>query len=327
MKILKYIAFSMLITIFALTGCKKESGSTIVGISKIVAHPALDAVEKGIMDELKTQGKTEIVYDLQNANGQANTAKQIANKFKADGVSVAVGIATPTAQALANTMTEIPIVFSAVTDPESAGLVESIDKGAANVTGVSDMTPVKDQIEMLLKLKEIKTIGNIYTASEANSLKIANMLEDICAEFGIELVTTTVTNSSEVMSAAQTIMNKVDAIYISTDNTVVSALGTIIDIANENKIPLMSADPSSATENDVLIAYGFNYYQMGVETGKMVADILDGKSTTEMPTKFMTGEESLDLHLNFDVAREIGIDMEIFNELAENAKTIVDSNK
>ncbi len=299
-------------------------GKVLIGISKIVAHPALDAVEQGIQDELKAEG-VDARYDLQNANGDINTAASIANKFKSERVNVAVGIATPTAQALANAIKDIPVVYSAVTDPVSAGLVASFDQGGANVTGVSDLTPVKQQIEFLTQLTPIKRLGHVYSSGEANAVTLAKLAEQACNELGIQFVPSTVTNSAEVKQATETIIGKVDGIYVSTDNTVVSALSALTDVAMKNKVPVMSADPSSAEKMDVLAAWGFDYYKMGRATGRMIGEILNGKKTSEIPTKFMTDPSDVDLLINLDVAKQLGItvpqkDIDMANSIVENGK-------
>ncbi|MDA3940645.1 MAG: ABC transporter substrate-binding protein [Spirochaetia bacterium] len=292
------------LSVFA-AGQKEEK--TVIGISKIVAHPALDAVEQGIQDELAAQGFVDVEYDLQNANGEVTTAASIATKFKSSGVTVAVGIATPTAQALINSLKDIPVVYSAVTDPVAAGMITSFDKGEKGVAGVSDLTPVKEQIMMLQRITGLKRLGHIYSSGEANAVILAEMAEKACAELGIEFVVSTVTNSSEVKQAAQAIINKVDGIYVSTDNTVVSALASLADVAMKAGVPIMSADPSSTEGSDVLIAWGFDYYKVGRATGRVVADILNGKSTEDMPTVFMTESSDINLVINLDVAEKLGI--------------------
>ena len=172
-----------------------------IGISKIVAHPALDAVEQGIQDGLAERGYTDVSYDLQNANGDMNSAISIATKFKNDKVNVAVGIATPTAQALVQGLTTIPVVFTAVTDPVSAELVPSLKASGTNVTGYSDMTPVKEQIEMMVNLGGVTRIGHVYSSGEANAVVLADMAKAACKELGVEFVPATVTNSAEVRTA------------------------------------------------------------------------------------------------------------------------------
>jgi len=291
-----------------------------IGITKIVAHPALDALERGAVEVIK-ETYPDAQFDLQNANGDMNTASSIAQKFKADKVDLAIGIATPTAQALANTLKDIPVLFTAVTDPVDAGLVDSYDKGGANITGISDMTPVKDQIALLASLTDLKRLGHIYTSSEANAVRLAEMAKEACAELGIEFIETTVTNSSEVKQAAQSLVGKVDGIYISTDNTVVSALAAVSDVATRAGIPIMSADPSSATENQILISWGFDYYKMGRAAGVMAVEILGGKKTYDIPTKFMTSVDDIDLLINLDIADKLGI--KIPADLQKKAATII----
>lgn len=156
-----------------------KADSKLIGIAKFVAHPALDAVEKGIIDEI-AKSKPDYKLDLQNSNADMSTAAQIAQRFKQEKVTVAVGIATPTAQALANQIKNTPVVFSAVTDPVSAGLVPSMDKGGANVTGTSDMTPVRQQLDLLRTLHgNLKRLGHIYASGEANSVAIAKLCKPI----------------------------------------------------------------------------------------------------------------------------------------------------
>lgn len=305
-------------------GVSEEKGSKqiTVGISKIVSHPALDAVEKGIQDELKDEGFKDITYDLQNANGEMSTAASIANKFKTSHVDVAVGIATPTAQALVNALKDIPVVYSAVTDPVGAGIISSTEKGEKGVAGVSDMTPVKDQIKLLQRMINLKTLGHIYSSGEANAVSLAKIAEKACNELGIKFIATTVTNSSEVKQAAQAIAGKVDAIYISTDNTVVSALPSVSDVASKAGIPIMSADTTSAADLDILAAWGFDYYKVGRATGKVVGAILNGKSTEDMPTVFMTDPSDVDLLVNKKVAAKLGIT--IPDDVLKSAKTVIE---
>ena len=296
----------------------------VIGISKIVAHPALDAVEKGIQDELSA-AKISATFDLQNANGDIGTAASIANKFQSEKVTLAVGIATPTSQSLVNTLKGIPIVFSAVTDPVKAGLVPSLKGAQKPVTGVSDMTPVKQQIELLLKIKKIKRLGHIYTSSEENAVVLAGVVKQACKELGLEYVETTVSKSAEVKQAVQAIIKRVDALYISTDNTVVSALSSIAEVASKNRVPIMSADPSSAEKYPVLAAWGFDYYKMGRATGGLIVEILNGKKPEQIPTRFMTKTSDVDLLINLDVAKKLGLKFP--NDIVKSANKIVENGK
>ncbi|MGD9006530.1 MAG: ABC transporter substrate-binding protein [Desulfobacteraceae bacterium] len=296
----------------------------LIGISKIVAHPALDALEKGVQDGVR-QHFPDARFDLQNANGEVSTAASIAQKFKAQKTAVAVGIATPTAQALANVVKDRPVVFCAVTDPVGAGLVRSLDAGEKLITGTSDMTPVREQIELLLRMKQIRTLGHVYSSGEANAVTLAKIAKQICKQKGIKFVESTIANSAEVKQAVQAIAGRVDAIYISNDNTVVSAISAVSSVAMKHKIPVMSADPSSAETNDVLAAWGFDYYKMGVATGKLVARILNGASPADIPTVFMTEPSDVDLLINLDVAKHLGIDVPA--DIKASANTVISDGK
>ena len=318
------ILFLLIASFSVMFASKEEVKKDVIGISKIVAHPALDAVEQGIQDELADLGY-DLEYDLQNANGEVSTAASIANKFKSEGVKVAVGIATPTAQALANALDEIVVIYSAVTDPVDAGLVDSYDMGGKNITGFSDMTPVREQIEMLNRIKRIRRLGHVYTSSEANAVRLAGMAKEACADLGIEFVEATVTNSAEVKQATQTIINRVDGIYVSTDNTVVSALSALTEVAMENGVPVMSADPSSAEKFDVLAAWGFDYYKMGRATGRLIAEILEGAKPEDIPTRFMTDPSDIDLLINIDVAKKIGLKFP--QDILNNASKTVENGQ
>ena len=320
--VIGFLAVSLLCaaTVFAADPPKK----VVIGISKIVSHPALDAVVKGVQDELKAE-KINATFDVQNANGDISTAASIANKFQSEKVTLAVGVATPTAQALVNTLKGIPIVFSAVTDPVKAGLVTSLKKGDKNVTGVSDMTPVKQQIELLMRMKKIKRLGHIYTSSEENAVVLANIVKQVCKELKIEFVETTVTKSAEVKQATESIIRRVDALYISTDNTVVSAMSAVAEVAAKSKVPIMSADPSSSEAYDVLAAWGFDYYKMGRATGKLVVEILKGKKPEQIPTRFMTKASDVDLMINLDVAKKLGLTVP--KDLVKTANTIRENGK
>jgi putative tryptophan/tyrosine transport system substrate-binding protein len=315
----KISVFFLVLAAFALIiSC--GNGKKVVGIAKFVAHPALDAVEQGIIDEIKAS-KPEIELDRQNSNADMATAAQIAQRFKERKVAVAVGIATPTAQALANQIKDRPVVYAVVTDPVSAGLVESMEKGGANVTGTSDMTPVRQQLDMLLSMTPVKKLGYLYASGEANSVAIAALVKAYCADKGIDYIEATVTNSSEVKSALLSIADRIDGLYLGNDNTVFSALSAVSEVTLAKKIPLMSADPSSAETIPVLAALGYDYYQMGRATGKIVLRVLAGEKTKDIPAYLPSGPESLVLVLNQDVAAKLGIKFD--PALLERAKVIV----
>ncbi|QQO07437.1 ABC transporter substrate-binding protein [Breznakiella homolactica] len=287
-------------------GNKDNSGTIRIGISKIVQHEALDAIEQGIQDEINA-ALPNVVYDLQNANGDMSTATQIANKFKSERVSVAVGIATPVAIALANTIKDVPVVFSCVTDPVQAGLVSSVDRGEGNVTGLSDAIPTAEHIAMFKEIAGIKTLGYIYTSSEDNSIAARTLVEEACAANGIAFVSQSISNSAELRQAAEAIVNRVDGIYLTTDNTVFSALPALIKVFHDNKKPIFSGDVTGALNGGCMIASGFNYYKAGRATGQMILEILDGRKPADMPVKFITDPAETDLLFDLDEAANCGI--------------------
>lgn len=291
------------------TSDEAAAGSTApltIGITKIVSHPALDALEEGIMDVIR-ETYPDALFDNQNANGEMSTASTIARKFKADEVDLAVGIATPTAVSLANVLEDVPVVFAAVTDPVDAGLVPSLEQSAPNVTGISDMTPVKDQIALLAELIDISALGHVYSSGEANAVLLAELAEEACAELGISFVSSAVSSSAEVKQAAEALAPRVDAFYVSTDNTVVSALAALSDSAADAGIPVLSADPSSAPENDVFLAWGFDYAKMGRAAGRLAVEILQGADPASIPTRFMTSVDDIELIINLGIADKLGI--------------------
>jgi putative ABC transport system substrate-binding protein len=281
------------------------SGGVRIGIAKIVQHEALDACEQGIQDALARRG-INATFDLQNANGDPGTAAQIANKFLNDRVDVAVGIATPTAVALANTIKDIPVVFSTVTDPIAANLVTSLARGEGNVTGLSDGLPTADHIQMFQQIAGIRTLGFLYSSSEANSISDLAKVEEACRRLGITLVPQSINNSAELRQAAQAIIGRVDGIYIGTDNGVFSALPALIQVCQDAKKPLFSSDTTAAREGGCMIANGFNYYTAGLATGDIVADILQGKKPADIPVRLLTASE-MDLLIDLDAAANCGI--------------------
>jgi putative ABC transport system substrate-binding protein len=292
--------------LFAGGGKEREGGKPRIGIAKFVTHDALDACEQGIVDALKQRG-IDAVIDLQNANADANTSAQIANKFKSDKVDVAVGIATPIAVALANTLKDVPVVFSAVTDPVEAKLVASLSNGSGNVAGLSDAIPTVDHIALFKEIAGLKTLGYIYTSSEANSISALALVEEGCRKAGIELVIQAITSSAELRQASEAIINRVDGVYLTTDNVVFSALPALIQVFNAAKKPIFSGDVTSVTGGGAMIASGFNYYKAGVATGNIVADILGGKKPGDIPVKFLTDPSESDLLFDLDAAKLCGI--------------------
>jgi putative ABC transport system substrate-binding protein len=278
-----------------------------IGISKIVVHPALDAIEQGMRDYLDEAG-IKAVYDVQSANGDVSTAMQIAQKFKADRADLVVGIATPTAQALANVFKNVPVVFGGITDPLEAGLVPSYDPNDGNVGGVSDKNPVYEQVELFAQLSGAKTIGIVFTSGEANGVQLRDMVADSCAKLGLGFVEAGVSNSAEVKSAILSIAKRIDGLYIGTDNTVVSAIASLSEVCSQYGIPFFTADPTSAEGLEFFMVWGFDYYKHGRKTGEAVYQVLTGqKSAGQLGTIFTTDPKDFELWFNLDVAKKLGI--------------------
>jgi putative ABC transport system substrate-binding protein len=251
-----------------------------VGITAIVDHPALDAARKGVVDELKAEGFVEgkqIKLQYQSAQGSTATAGQIARKFVGDPVDVIVAVATPSAQAAAAATQSIPVVFTAVTDPVAAKLVKSWGAPGANITGVSDMLPLAAQIDLILKVKPgAKRVGMVYSPGEVNSVVVARELKALLAQRGMTLVEAAAARTVDVGPAAKSLVGKVDVIYTSTDNNVVSTYESMVQVATQAKIPLVAADTDSVKRGAVA-ALGMNYYDLGRQTGKIVARLLRGE--------------------------------------------------
>ena len=294
-----------------------------IGVSKFLAHPALDASEKGFMDYLATTG-LNISYDLQNAQGDISTTATIAQKFKDDGVDLAYGIATPTAQALANALPNTPVVFAAVTDPVEAGLVESWE-GSSDilVCGTSDSSPIEAQIKLLADISGAKVIGNIYNSSEANATVQQALMKEACANLGLEFISAAITNSSEVRQATQSIIDRVDAIYIATDNAVISALSSVDDVATSAKVPVLAGDPSNIPGLNIMMAWGFDYYSIGVSAGKQAEAILKGANAGELGSIVLSDPADFELWFNLDTAKSFGI--EIPQEQIDAATVIIEN--
>ncbi|PRX25092.1 putative ABC transport system substrate-binding protein [Orenia metallireducens] len=293
-----------------------------VGIIQIVEHPALDAAREGFIEELATAGYKEgenITYDYKNAQGDMATAQTIAKQFAYDELDLILAIATPTAQAVANSVKETPILITAVTDPKSAGLVESLEEPGANITGTSDLTPVKKQLELLTEIvSDVKKVGIIYNGGEINSVVQAELAEKAAKELGLELVPVTVSSSNEVYQGAQSLVGRVKAIYVPTDNTVVSAIQSVVKVANENDLPLVVGEDNSV-ENGGLATVGINYYQLGRQTAKMAVKVLAGEDPATMPIQYL---ENTDLVINLKAAKEMNI--ELSREIIDRAKKVIE---
>lgn len=261
-----------------------------VGLTQIVEHPSLDTVRKGILDGLKEAGFEDgknLKVEFQSAQGEMPIAQQIAQKFAADKKDIIIALATPSAQAAAQATKEIPVIFGTVTDPVGAGLVASFEKPGGNVTGTSDLTPVKDQLALFGQLqaaKKVEKVGIIYNTGEANSVFTVGQAKAAAKELGLTIVEATVTNAGEVQQAAQSLVGRVDGLYLITDNTLAQGIQSVLAVATQQKLPTVSVE-RSYVEQGALITAGFDYYKLGKQTGAMAADVLKGKKPAEVPVQ------------------------------------------
>lgn len=311
-RLLSFLAVACICFSLTAAGAKEDAPSrtapvTTIGISQLVSHPALDAIAQGIKDYL-AEKNLPVEIDLQNASGEISTAAAIAQKFKMDGKDIVVGIATPTAQALANAIAASPVVFSAVTEPISAGLVTTYSpEPGTNITGVSDLTPVANQIALFLRVTGAKKLGMIYTSSEANGVVQMEMAREAAHKAGVEFIAAAVSNSAEVRMATQSIIDRVDALYIAIDNTVVSAIASVADVAYKAGKPLFNADTTSSDGIDFLMSWGFEYYHFGTATGRVIERLINGEKAEDIGTVFLDDPALFELWINMDVADKLGI--------------------
>ena len=289
------------------SGLSMADEQKVVAITQIVEHPALDSVYEGIKDELNDRGyvvgkNLKIMHE--SAQGNSAIAAQIARKFSGESPDVIVAIATPSAQTMAAAVRNLPIVFAAVTDPVGAKLVASIEEPGANITGVTDMLPIETHMDLLQQLlPEARRIGTVYNPGEANAVALIELLEASLKARDMELIKAAATKTSEVLGAARSLVGKVDAIYLTTDNTVISAVEAVISVGQRAKIPVFAAD-TATVDRGAVAALGFNYYDHGRQAGVMVARILEGAKPADMAVETT---DKLDLFVNPEAATKMGM--------------------
>lgn len=278
-----------------------------VGILQYVQHPALDKANEGFVAALNGAG-IDVAIEQQNAGGEQSAAQTIANKLVNDKKDLILAIATPAAQAVAGVTSDIPVVITAVTDPAASGLVESNDAPGGNVTGSSDLTPVADQIELLTKLlPKAKNVGILYCTAEANSKLQADIAMEALKGKGLNGIEYTVSSSNEIQTVVESMVGKVDAIYVPTDNVIAAGMTTVAMIATtEHKIPIIGAE-AAHVENGALATYGIDYFEVGKLAGEQAVEILNGKSPADIPIAYLP-KDRCKLTINEEVASELGID-------------------
>ncbi|MFO7993332.1 MAG: ABC transporter substrate-binding protein [Marinobacter sp.] len=311
--------------LLALAATAYGDDQRVIAITQIVEHPALDAVYQGARDQLEEQGykdgdNVRIMHE--SAQGNSAIASQIARKFVGEGPDVIVAIATPSAQTMAAAARNTPVVFSAVTDPVGAKLVKSLEAPGANITGVTDMLPIERHLDLLERVvPDAKRIGTVYNPGEANAVALVELLEERLEARDMELVKAAATKTSEVLGAARSLVDKADAIYLTTDNTVISAVEAVISVGERAKIPVFAADTATVNRGAVA-ALGFDYYDLGRQTGGMVTRILEGADPGEMDVESV---DTLDLFVNPAAAERMGITLS--DDLISEAKEVVNSDK
>ncbi|UQN15851.1 ABC transporter substrate-binding protein [Gulosibacter sp. ACHW.36C] len=290
-----------------------------VGVIQLVQHPALDAATAGF-EQAFTDAGIDVEFDVQVANGEQSTAATIAAGFAGDpDIDLVLAVATPAAQSAATAITNVPVLFTAVTDPVAADLVASAEEPGGNVTGTTDLNPVADQIDLITQLDpSVESVGVVYSSGEVNSQVQVDLAQEKADELGLELKTATVTNVGEVPTALDS-LGDVDSIYVPTDNTVVSGIDTVLTYAADHQVPVVSGD-TGPVESGAVATLGLDYTKLGVQTGEMAIRILqDGEDPATMSVEEQT---EFDLVVNPAGAEAVGL--EIPQELLDEAATVVE---
>lgn len=327
-KKLKALAAGLMLTLaMGIVGCGgdakdgKKAEKVNVGIVQLVEHEALDAANKGFVEGLASKGYKEgqnITFDKQNAQADQSNLQNIAHRFVNNKVDLICAIATPAAQTVANVTSDIPIVATAVTDYKMAKLVKDNDKPGTNVTGTTDMNPVADQLDLLVKLvPTAKTIGVIYCSSEVNSQLQVEILKKAAAAKGITVKEATVSTVNDIQQAAHSLVGSVQAIYVPTDNVLASAIPTLISVTDEAKLPVICGEGAHVRAGG-LATLGVDYYKLGFQAGEMAADILSGKAKpAEMAIQ---AQKDFKPVINMKSAAKIGLTVP--EELLKDAEVI-----
>ena len=281
----------------------------LVAVTAIVEHPALDACREGIRAELAALGFVEgqsLRFEFQSAQGQPATAAQIARRFVGLAPDVIVPISTPSAQAVVAATRDIPVVFTAVTDPVGAGLIANPEQPGGNVTGLSDLSPIAQHLDLVQEaLPTVRKLGVPYNPGEANSVTLLKLIEAEAAGRGLTVVSAAASRSAEVQSAARTLVDQVDVIYVPTDNTVVSALEAVLGVARQRRVPVFAGD-TDTVRRGAIATVGFDYREVGRQTGAIVARVLRGEKPGTIPVRQAEGTQ---LVVNRAAAKGFGIEI------------------
>ncbi len=299
-------------SVLALAACSSASsssdGTVNVGILQYMEHESLTAAREGFVAELEANGYTEgdkITLDYQNAQGDQANLQTISEQLVGDN-DLILAIATPSAQSLATVSTETPILFTAVTDPVSADLVESIEKPGGLLTGTSDQAPLDKQVELLGQaVPDAKTVGILYTTSERNSEVQVEEAQVLLEKAGYKVILKGISSTNEVQDATTSLMKDVDAVFVPTDNTVASTMIMIGELSVQYKVPVIGGSTDMVDQGG-LLTYGTNYEALGRQTAKMAIKIIEGADPAEVAVEYPA---TVDLHVNADMAEKLGIDV------------------
>ncbi|RNE49104.1 ABC transporter substrate-binding protein [Corynebacterium alimapuense] len=291
----KVLAGLAAVTALTLSACTSESDDAdsasedayAIGINQLVQHPALDAATAGFKEAFDDAG-VEVEFDEQNANGEQATALTISQQFASDDLDMVLAVATPAAQATAQNITDLPVLFTAVTDAVSAELVASNEAPGGNVTGTSDVAPIEEQLDLLeLLVPGAESIGIVYASGEVNSQVQVDAVEEAASPRGLEIKTQTVTTANDIQQAVEA-LGDVDAIYVPTDNLVVSGIASLVQVAEQKQIPVIAAE-SGTVEGGAVATLGIDYTELGRQTGEMALRILEeGEDPATMPVETAT---------------------------------------
>lgn len=305
----------LIVTAAILAGCSKAGSANTqskakikIGISQIAEFSALDDNRKGFIKALEDNGYkegTNLELDYQNAQGDLTVSQTIAKQFASQNKNLIFAIATPSAQGAYNATKKIPILISAVTDPVAAGIVKTLQEPNTNVTGTSDNLPVSKQLDLIkMFVPKAKKIGVIYNTSEINSEVQVNQLKDYSSKNGYEISTVGVTSTNEINQAIGSLLNKIDVLYVPTDNLVVSAMPMVVKKTLEKKIPIIASE-SGSVEAGALATQGIDYYKLGYKTGEMAIKVIKGDNITKMP---IINADEMKIIVNEDTMKALSIE-------------------
>jgi len=291
----KLIPLLLLAVLFA----ARPAGAVNISVNQFVEHPALDSAVQGFKDALADEGFQDAVFTVHNAQANMSTVLQIVSQIQGEKPDLVLAVATPSAQSTAQKIKDIPVLFTAVTDPKSAGLVDSMDRPGHNVTGTTDMNPIEAQVALIREIHpQAKNLGVIYNAGEANSVVQVEILKTAAAKNGFELKEAVTVNTAGVFQAAKSLVGAVEVIYLPTDNTVISSQDSVTKVAVENKIPVYPGEAESVRKGGVA-SLALDYYELGRQTGVQAARILRGEAKpADMPVETQK-ETSLVVNLTF----------------------------